>query len=1586
MKKSILVRVIATFLVLAASSFIVQAQMYSNAVMGLNPAGYWPLNETAQPPQVLNLTTTNSGTLGAGANGYYGAWYQASGNQWYLTNDIVTEASPITNGDRALNCQFKFGQYIILPRDTNGVPNGAITIKPPFSIEAWVQVGTTAGQLGNIVSEGEVQMLAGGPNPTNPFYGGTGPGTSWAGFALGQFANFFFFDCFETNAYNNKGNELDGPKNLTVGQWVHLVVTYNGTQEVMYENGAQVGSKTVGANAAGITYVPDPTSPLMIGSGSDVPIDYGVAFTGGLAEVAVYNELLPQSSISAHYQTAGGTNSTFGTNYSAAVLADKPIIYYRMNDNQTVTNAGYPSATFPVAANYGTVGVAANGVYQPGTTPGVAGPSYAGFGANSRSVAINGWLGAVDVGSSNIPSALNPTGVTPMTVVSWFQTGPADAPGRFQEILGHSDSSYRLSLGQVPNIDAHFNPGPGPELQFSSPAQSATNGFAFNDGQWHMAAGVSDGTNEYLYLDGALALSNNTATGINIAGTSRDLLLGGDPQYTYANVNSSSQSIRNFDGQIAQVSFWTNALNAGQIQSLFNAAEVPPYFWQQPVSFTGSQGQNVTISTGVRGSGNVTYQWYQNGVAVSGQTGSTLSFSPATTNNAGSYYLVATGSAGSTTSSIVNIVVYGAPDIMQQTPTELNIFSNSSPTLRVSAVGATLSYQWGVNGSSIPGATNSTYTLTNIQTGGIYTCSLTNVLGTNAIAPISVTVLPDPTAPYPAKVLSNQPMDYFRLDEVSGTTAYDYVGGNNGTYTNVTLGVPGYNTYNAIQTDPSETAAEFGDFPPANNYMGDVPTYLNFGVPNGGNAEFTVEAWATQFFIDGTNGDCIVAAGYGGGGEQFDLDTGGANNSLRFFVRNSLGNVYAANATNNIANDGYWHHLVGVCDEAGGHVYIYMDGALIGSGTIPAGTGVQSLTVPLSIGGRESANNEGTNYDLQFAGQIDDVSLYSRAFTAAQVQADYYASGVAPFNVTVSPANVMTNQGANVTFTSTALGSPTLSYQWFDEHNNPIPGQTNSSMVLSNLLASQSGAYSLTVTNIYGSTNVQASLTVVLGPAKISQDIANTNIVVFANDLVTLSIQASGSLPIVYQWYQDGVAIPSATNASYAFNALQGTNSYYCSVTNGFSYSQGTGPAYSSVATVVGEPITTVNPTNFNSRMKITFSGYNRDETLECFPVLVQLSAKQTGFSYGAFASPNGADLRFADSSGTRELPYEIDQWNDSNGVSSVWVQVPQLSSTNTSIWAYWGNGSATSPPAYTTNGAVWEPAAFLSLPGYNVVYHLKENGFPYRDSTLNYLSTNGIAPESIDGLIGNGELFDGASTYLDAGTANLGNMFTMSAWVNLSPNNSSCQTIWANQRGGFGSPGFSLFVNFFQSTNQAVLLDAGDGTNGSEQSTATGLVSYGQWHFISAGLNGTNGSVAFYVDGTPAPVVSGKPAPTDFITNADLNLGCFTNKSLFFNGTMDEARIHAGIDDSNWVWASYMTVASNTVFSAYSSVTNSIVLPINISIEVLGNKEILTWPEGTLQSAGQVTGPYTNVNGATSPYTNTISGAQEYYRVQAQY
>src|SRR5205823_385630 len=98
---------------------------------------------------------------------------------------------------------------------------------------------------------------------------------------------------------------------------------------------------------------------------------------------------------------------------------------------------------------------------------------------------------------------------------------------------------------------------------------------------------------------------------------------------------------------------------------------------------------------------------------------------PVTTNNAGSYYLVVTNSSGAATSSVVALTVFGPPTVQNQSPTDIRVFVGTTPTLRVSATGPSLTYQWNRNGSPITGATNSSYLVTNTASVGIstYNCA-----------------------------------------------------------------------------------------------------------------------------------------------------------------------------------------------------------------------------------------------------------------------------------------------------------------------------------------------------------------------------------------------------------------------------------------------------------------------------------------------------------------------------------------------------------------------------------------------------------------------------------------------------------------------------------------------------------------------------------------------------------------------------------------------------------------------------------------------------------------------------------------------
>jgi outer membrane protein assembly factor BamB len=84
---------------------------------------------------------------------------------------------------------------------------------------------------------------------------------------------------------------------------------------------------------------------------------------------------------------------------------------------------------------------------------------------------------------------------------------------------------------------------------------------------------------------------------------------------------------------------------------------VAPAITAQPVSQTVTAGTNVTLTAAASGAPAPTYQWKKGGTDIAGATSATLPFNSVTTNDAATYTVVATNSAGSVTSNAAVLTV-----------------------------------------------------------------------------------------------------------------------------------------------------------------------------------------------------------------------------------------------------------------------------------------------------------------------------------------------------------------------------------------------------------------------------------------------------------------------------------------------------------------------------------------------------------------------------------------------------------------------------------------------------------------------------------------------------------------------------------------------------------------------------------------------------------------------------------------------------------------------------------------------------------------------------------------------------------------
>jgi hypothetical protein len=88
---------------------------------------------------------------------------------------------------------------------------------------------------------------------------------------------------------------------------------------------------------------------------------------------------------------------------------------------------------------------------------------------------------------------------------------------------------------------------------------------------------------------------------------------------------------------------------------------VKPVITVQPRSQTTAINSSVTLSVSAASASTLSYQWQLNGVAISGATSSVLNLSNVAAAAAGSYAVVVTNSAGSTTSSVALLSVTARP-------------------------------------------------------------------------------------------------------------------------------------------------------------------------------------------------------------------------------------------------------------------------------------------------------------------------------------------------------------------------------------------------------------------------------------------------------------------------------------------------------------------------------------------------------------------------------------------------------------------------------------------------------------------------------------------------------------------------------------------------------------------------------------------------------------------------------------------------------------------------------------------------------------------------------------------------------------
>jgi sugar lactone lactonase YvrE len=280
----------------------------------------------------------------------------------------------------------------------------------------------------------------------------------------------------------------------------------------------------------------------------------------------------------------------------------------------------------------------------------------------------------------------------------------------------------------------------------------------------------------------------------------------------------------------------------------------------------------------------------------------------------------------------------------------------------------------------------------------------------------------------------------------------------------------------------------------------------------------------------GTNG--IITSVAGNGSANYAGDGGAATNaSLNVPANVALdiaGNLYIADNYNNrirkVATNGIISTLAG--NGTGGYSG---DGNTAAYATIygPSGVAVDNAGNLFFADYNNSRIREVFTWpaslsSLTFASiTTNNIGNYSVIISSS---GDSVTSSVATLNIpayiSVQPASQTVLLGRSISFTTMAVGTLPLTFQWTFNGTN-LPGATNISYTVTNAALNDAGVYAVTVTNQYGSiASSNATLTV----AYISQQPINqtgTN-----GGTIDFEVLVSAAGPFTYQWQFNGTNLP----------------------------------------------------------------------------------------------------------------------------------------------------------------------------------------------------------------------------------------------------------------------------------------------------------------------------------------------------------------------------------------------------------------------------------------------------------------------------
>ncbi len=413
-------------------------------------------------------------------------------------------------------------------------------------------------------------------------------------------------------------------------------------------------------------------------------------------------------------------------------------------------------------------------------------------------------------------------------------------------------------------------------------------------------------------------------------------------------------------------------------------------------------------------------------------------------------------------------------------PVSRTMFAGSSFTLTGEAEGSQpLTYQWTKNNVNITNAIRGSISFANASAADSGTYQLVVSQGATVVksTPAVIQVVTPAPGTYAASVVAANPIAYWRLNETTGTTAIDSVGGHDGTVVdNVTLGA-------SAPVPPLYPGFEAGNrcygFDGIDSYVALPDNLFPYPVSGTGNSPFSFAAWfkTTAGGVILGQQTTVPPTAPGSYVPAVRVGTDGLLYVQMFWAGVSTG---APESTVPV-NDGQFHHVAVTYD--GASQVVYLDGVSVSTKSFSQTSYSTEYHYQLGTGYNGAWSGGGTAW-FNLDGAIDEVAIYNRALTADEVLAFYsaasYGATTAPF-VTLNPSSKTVIAGDSVSLRAAVMGSLPISYQW-KKDGVSVPGATGATLSLTNAYLTDAGSYVLWATNGVGHTNTAAATLTVLPP------------------------------------------------------------------------------------------------------------------------------------------------------------------------------------------------------------------------------------------------------------------------------------------------------------------------------------------------------------------------------------------------------------------------------------------------------------------------------------------------------------------------